>query len=86
MEPYASIIWNILDGDNIWEFVFDMILDKNCSTFDALMREQINKYIHCSKETQTSIISLFMQKKGTNSDVKDFYYKWTGCFMLNIGR
>ncbi len=83
IEPYASIIWNLLDGDNIWEFVFNLISEKNLDIFDSLIREQINKVVHCSAETQTSIISLFLQKKGAIQEVHDFYYKWAWKYMLN---
>jgi len=83
IEPYASIIWNLLNGDNIWEFVFSLICEKNLDTFDSLIREQINKVAYCSVVVQTSIISLFLQKKGATQEVHDFYYKWAWKYMLN---
>ncbi|MCI6996191.1 MAG: ATP-binding protein [Eubacterium sp.] len=83
IEPYASIIWDLLDGYNIWEYLFGLILDRKLEMFDSLLREQINKFIQCNVETQTSIISLFLQKKGANPEVRDFYYKWAWKFMLN---
>lgn len=83
IEPYASLIWNLLDGNNIWDFVYDLITSNSIELFDSLMREQIGKYIDCNTDTQTSIISLFLQKKGANAQVGDFYYKWTWKYMLN---
>lgn len=83
IEPYGSIIWELLDGDGIWEFVFKLISDSNLNLFDSLMREQINKFVHCDTETQTSMISLFLQEKGDVSQVRDFYYKWVWKYMLN---
>jgi len=83
IEPYATIIWELLDGDNIWEFVFKLIANKDLELFDSLMREQINKSIICTSETQNSIISLFLQKKGNDQKVHDFFSKWSWKFMLN---
>ncbi len=86
IEPYASIIWELLDGDNIWDYVFALIQENDIETFDSLMREQISKYLRCDSSTQTSIISLFLQKKGAALHVKDFYLKWTWKFMLSNKR
>ena len=83
IEPYASIIWALLDGNNIWDFVFEMISSNDMAMFDTLMREQINKKIYCSAETQTSLISLFLQKKGAIPQVQNFYPKWAWRYMLN---
>lgn len=82
-EPYASIVWELLDGDNVWAYVLELISHKKTGLFDSLMREQIDKSVHCDGETQTSMISLFLQKKGTVPQVHDFYYKWAWNFMLN---
>lgn len=83
IEPYGSIIWELLDGDDIWTFVFKLISDSNLNLFDSMMREQINKFVHCDTETQTSMISLFLRKKGDVPQVHDFYYKWAWKYMLN---
>lgn len=83
IEPYASIIWALLDGNNIWDFVFEMISSNDMAMFDSLMREQINKKIYCSADTQTSLISLFLQKKGAIPQVQNFYPKWAWRYMLN---
>ena len=83
IEPYASIIWALLDGNNIWDFVFEMISSNDIAMFDSLMREQINKKIYCSADTQTSLISLFLQKKGAIPQVQNFYPKWAWRYMLS---
>lgn len=85
IEPYASIIWELLDGDNNWDYYLRLISEMNLGAFDSLIREQIAKYIDCSEKTQTSIISLFLQKKGGNQKVSDFYYKWAWKFIYNRG-
>lgn len=86
IEPYASLIWELLDGDNIWEFIFEIISSNDIAMFDSLMREQISKTIYCSADTQTSLISLFLQKRGALPQVRDFYPKWTWRYMLNKNR
>lgn len=83
IEPYASMIWELLEGDAVWPYLFRLISENNRELFDAMMREQIRKYISCCTDTQTSIISLFLQKKGAVSEVKDFYKKWTWKYILN---
>lgn len=83
IEPYASILWKLVDGDNIWDFVFEIISSNEIAMFDSLMREQISKTIYCSADTQTSLISLFLQKRGVTPQVQDFYPKWARRYMLN---
>lgn len=83
IEPYASIVWKLLDGDNIWDFVFKIICSNDVAMFDSLMREQISKYVSCSASTETSLISLFLQKKGAIVQVRAFYPKWAWKYMLN---
>jgi len=83
IEPYASILWDLLDGDGIWEYVFQLISEGNRERFDSLMREQISKFIDCTADTQTSIINLFLQKKGGIDQVREFYSKWTWKYVLN---
>lgn len=83
IEPYGSIIWDLLGGDDIWEYVFKLVSDNKSNLFDSLMREQINEFVHCDTETQTSIISLFLQEKGDVTTIHDFYYKWAWKYMLN---
>ena len=83
IEPYASIIWALLDGNNIWDFVLEMISSDDITMFDSLMREQINKKMECSADTQTSLISLFLQKKGAIPQVQNFYPKWAWRYMLS---
>lgn len=83
IKPYSFIIWNLLDGDNIWEFLFSLIKDNNIKDFDLLLREEIDKNISCNNETKTALINLFLQEKGKITQVYDFYYKWAWKFMLN---
>ena len=83
IEPYASIVWTLLEGDQIWDFLFEVLSSCNTAMFDSLMREQIGKKVHCSRDTQTSIISLFLQKKGAVPQVRSFYPKWAWRYMLN---
>jgi len=57
--------------------------DARYEFFDSLMREQISKFIDCTADTQTSIINLFLQKKGGIDQVREFYSKWTWKYVLN---
>ena len=83
IEPYASIVWTLLDGDQLWDFLLEIISSCNIVQFDTLMREQISKKICCSVDIQTALISLFLQKKGTLSLVRSFYPKWAWRYMLS---
>ena len=85
IEPYASIIWELLDGDSNWDYLFRLISDMKIDEFDSLLRERIAKYIDCSENTKIALISLFLQKKGANQNVSDFYYKWTMKFIHKFG-
>lgn len=86
IEPYASLLWELLDGDSIWEILHELVVAMEIELLDTLMREQVEKYVCCSPDTQTSIISLFLQKKGALPEVHTFYYKWAWKYMLNKNR
>lgn len=82
IEPYATIIWNMIRGEDIWDYVFEQIKNNNIEQVDSILREQISKYIQCDNYIQTSIISLFFQKRGAEKAVQKFYIKWTWNYIL----
>lgn len=83
IEPYATIIWNLTDGENIWDFIFELIKKNEIEQVNVFLRRQIGKYIACNRDsTLTSIVSLFLQKKGHNQYVSNFYYKWAWKYIL----
>lgn len=81
LEPYATIVWNLLDGEYIWEYIYTLIQCKEIEQMDELLRQQICKKIVCDKDTQTALISLFLQKKGANEYVRHGYAKWAAKFI-----
>lgn len=82
IEPYASIIWALLDGNNIWDFVFEMISSHDMAMFDSLMREQINKKFIVLQILRHHL-SVYFYKKRSHAAGAKLYPKWAWRYMLN---
>ena len=82
IEPYASLVWKMLDADNVWSFIFEAICENDVQRADVLLRQHIRTYIVSDNETQTAIINLLLQKKGADNRVRDFYTKWAWKYLL----
>ena len=81
LEPYATIVWNLLGGEYVWEYIYTIIRRKEVEQMDELLRQQIHKSVICDNDTQTALISLFLQKKGANEYVRHVYTKWAAKFI-----
>lgn len=76
LEPYISFVWEYMGGQNTWDRLFDKIADKQVEQWDKASREFLSRRINVNFKTATSILSLFLQKKGADQKVKIFYNLW----------
>lgn len=79
----GPILWKLIDGDGICDYIFTLITSDNIYEFDAAMREQICKHIVCSDKLLTSLINILLSQKSEVDKVKNFHCKWAWKFMLN---
>ncbi len=76
LEPYASLAWKYLGEETTWKKVYPYILDKNANSFQSIILNELRKTVITDTETELSIISLFLQKRGSDMAVKSFYHMW----------
>lgn len=84
LEPYASIIWKVMDGSKNWDILFGNIKAKNAVLWDSEARTILKKYVKTDTETETSILNIFLQNRGSNQYVMDFYKSWYNTFIRDL--
>ncbi|MCD8111046.1 MAG: DUF87 domain-containing protein [Clostridiales bacterium] len=76
LEPYASVIWNLLGGEKLWNEVYPYIRVREYDAWDMQMRRVLEKKMICDRDTQTSVMSLFLQYQAKTDGVRKFYTPW----------
>ncbi|MCC8029674.1 MAG: DUF87 domain-containing protein [Lachnospiraceae bacterium] len=76
LEPYASVIWNLLGGEKLWNEVYPYMRVMDYAAWDMRMRPALEKKITCGRDTQTSVMSLFLQYKAKTDGVRKFFTPW----------
>lgn len=74
--PYSAIVWNIINGTVLWERTKRQIDEMNIEAWDKAARKWLRYYITTDRDTETAILSLYLQNKGKNPSVRVFYSKW----------
>ena len=78
VQPYANVIWNLLGGQPLWDRLEDKLRLKACEAWDEAARDAVRAVLRADVDTETSVLSLFLQKKGALPEVRTFYPAWLG--------
>ncbi len=76
LTPYAEIVWNLLDGDRIWGETCAYVETKQYQKWDQVIRGRVSEKMECGIQTQTAVMSLFLQRMGSLPEVRRFYTPW----------
>lgn len=76
LEPYATLVWEYLGGQKLWDKIYPCIEAKAYDAFNDTVYQRLAKSILTDKDTTVSLISLFLQKRGADAKVKSFYNPW----------
>lgn len=74
--PYSDVVWNLLGGQDLWKQTCTWVEEKNYEAWDGAVRRRVAEIMNCSAETQTSVMSLFLQHMGKQPAVRRFYTPW----------
>lgn len=76
IKPYSAIAFAYVGGEAVWEAAFPLLEQKDIKGWDSRMREALLCNVLGSLSLQTEILSLALQYKGTDVQVRKFYYQW----------
>lgn len=78
IQPYANVIWNLLDGQALWDQLAGRLQSKDLEAWDQAARAALRQVVSADRDTETSILSLYLQRKGALPEVRAFYPLWMG--------
>lgn len=76
LSPYTAIVWRIADGDRLWWQTWQLLEQTQTDAWDHAARELVRAHISTDTETETSVLSLLLQHRGSLASVQNFYRKW----------
>ena len=76
LHPYVDILWQQMEEENGWKILAPLLERKEFAAWDQAARRQLERVIETDPDTQTSLLSLYLQRKGALAPVRAFYYPW----------
>jgi len=76
LKPYSEMAWEYAGGDNAWDLAFVFLQRKDIEKWDGIMRNRLLQNVFSGRDLQTELLSLVLQRKGSSSLVRGFYYRW----------
>ncbi len=65
-----------MEEENGWKILAPLLERKEFAAWDQAARRQLERVIETDPDTQTSLLSLYLQRKGALAPVRAFYYPW----------
>lgn len=76
LAPYTELVWIYMGGQPGWDRLFPLLKQKNYVRWDTEARQLLASRVEADQATQTAMLSLFLQKKGALTIVKDCFQAW----------
>ena len=76
LQPYSSVVWELLGGQQTWNRLFGHIEQSRYELWDSEAREILTQRVDAGFDTQTAVLSLFLQQRGGNACVSAFFKPW----------
>lgn len=76
LQPYTSIIWQLMGGETAWSRMFPMLQKNRIQQWDSAARQVLAETVITDYDTQTSILSIYLQCKGALPAVKSVFAHW----------
>lgn len=74
--PFAELAWEYTGGSQSWQEAYPLVKKKNYEEWDKRMRKALSRNVLCDAKVQSEILSLALQYKGADREVRAFYYPW----------
>lgn len=76
LAPYTAIVWQLMGGQPVWDRLFPLLEQEQLQAWDTAAREQLALAVTADEKTVTSLLSLYLQRKGALPAVKSCYSPW----------
>ncbi len=76
LSPYTDIAWQLMGAEEAWDRLYPLLEQKDLDGWDSQAREILSQRVEADRSTQTSILGLFLQKRGTTSAVREIFLQW----------
>ena len=76
IQPWADVVWAMIGGQPLWDRLFSLIGAQDTAGWDAQARQAVREAMDADADTETSVLSLYLQKKGAVPEVRQFYPLW----------
>ena len=76
LTPYTAIVWTLMGGQDRWEELYPLLGRNQLGQWDRRARELLRRQITTSEEVETSVLKLYLQRKGADKMVKAVFNPW----------
>lgn len=76
LQPYLNVLQGVINGNMVWKNTFENVRNNDTEAWDKKMRTVLKRSISADIDTETSLMSLFLQGRGSNPAIKRFYNEW----------
>lgn len=77
ISPYSTVVWRMVRGETLWKSTLTLLEERSVASWDREARNWIRRYVEADRGTENAALSLLLQHKGRNPDVRRFYPEWT---------
>ena len=76
LRPYTDVAWALMGGQPCWDELFPLLLDDRLEEWDQRARTILQQRVTAEQDTLTSVLGLFLQKKGALPAVRERFMPW----------
>ena len=76
LKPYTDIVWELMGGQKCWDELYPLLLQNKLAQWDQAAGEVLEMRVSADRQTQVSLLGLFLQRKGADPCVKDRFAAW----------
>ncbi len=76
LAPYTAAVWEPMGGQAAWERLYPLLEEDQYENWDREARALLRQWVLTDRGTETSLLSLFLQRKGALPVVKKNFSPW----------
>ncbi len=76
LTPYTTIVWEMMGGQQPWDELYPLLGAKELEAWDQQARVLLRKQLSASEDVETSVLKLYLQRKGADKTVKTVFNPW----------
>ena len=76
LTPYTTIVWELMGGQEPWDALYPLLGQNELEAWDQQARALLRKQLSASEDVETSVLKLYLQRKGADKTVKTVFNPW----------